>query len=305
MNYGTTRRRAHWMLSLGVVLAIAATACAPTTPPATGSMPATGRFSSELYTNAQLTEVPGVLYGTAENVNGVQVELRLDLFLPPAGGPAARPAAVVVHGGGFSGGTREQMAGTARTYARRGFVAASISYRLDPQASASSARYLSAAVDAIDDGMESVRWLRSNAATYGIDTSRISMIGSSAGGAVALGVAAADDPTPGGPLGGVSPTIAAAVSTGATLTPGIGSLITSEPTAPPSLMLHYQVHTYTYNPAPYTMNTCHGLVAAGAPCRFVTQSGSGHTVSLAAGGPFWSPEIGPFLWEHLRLNAIS
>jgi acetyl esterase/lipase len=293
------------MVVLGAVLAIAATACAPTTPPPTGSMPATGRFSSELYTNAQLTEVPGVIYGTAEDVNGNQVQLRMDLFLPPAGGPAARPAAVIVHGGGFSGGTREQMAGTARTYARRGFVAASISYRLDPQASASSQRYLSAAVDAVDDGMESVRWLRSNASTYGIDTSRISMIGSSAGGAVALGVAAADDPTPGGPLAAVSPTIAAAVSTGATLTPGIGSFVSFEASDAPSLMFHYQVDTVTDYTAEYSKITCDGLVAAGAACRFVTQAGSGHTIPLAAGGAYWSPEIGPFLWEHLRLDAIA
>lgn len=293
------------MLTLGALVAVAATACVPPAPAPTGSMPATGRFSSELYTNAQLTEVPGVLYGTAENVDGNQVQLRMDLFVPPAGGPAARPAAVVVHGGGFSGGTREQMAGTARTYARRGFVAASISYRLDPQASASPARYLSAAVDAIDDGMESVRWLRSNASTYGIDTSRISMIGSSAGGAVALGVAAADDPTPGGPLGSVSPKIAAAVSTGATLAPGHGSLVTFEATDAASLLFHYEVDTVTDYTAAYSRTTCDALVAAGAPCRFVTQAGAGHTVSLAAGGPFWSSEVGPFLWEHLRLDAIA
>lgn len=304
MSRGTNRRHAHWVLVLGAVLAIAATACVPSSPPGS-TIPATGRFSSELYTNAQLTEVPNVLYGTAEDVNGVQVELRMDLYLPPAGGPTARPAAVLVHGGSFAWGSRTHMAGTARTYARRGFVAASISYRLDPQASASTARYMSAAVDAVDDGIESIRWLRSNAATYDIDASRISIIGSSAGGAVALGVAAANDPTPGGPLAGVSSKVAAAVSTGATLTPGIGSLVTFESTDAPSLMFHHQTDTVTDYTAAFSKITCDGLVAAGAACRFVTQPGAGHTVSLAAGGPYWSNEIGPFLWKHLRLNAIS
>lgn len=306
MNTRTDRRRSSRISILAAMVACAAigvAACTPPGPPST--MPASGRFSSELYTDAQLTEVTGIVYGTAEDVNGVEVELRLDLYLPPVGGPAARPAAVLVHGGSFAWGSRTHMSGTARSYARRGFVAASISYRLDPQSTSNMSRYMSAAVDAVDDGIESIRWLRSNAATYGIDTSRISMIGSSAGGAVALGVAAANDPTPGGPLGGLSSRIAAAVSTGATLTPGIGTFVTFESTDAPSLMFHHQTDSVTDYTAAFSKVSCDGLVAAGVPCRFVLQPGSGHIVSMTAGGPYWSNEIGPFLWRHMKLNAIT
>ncbi len=102
---------------------------------------------------------------------------------------------VLIHGGSFSAGDKSQMAGTARTYAQRGYVAASLGYRLDPNASETQERYLSAARDAIDDGMEAARWLRANAATYRIDPTRMAFIGSSAGGAVALGVGVSEDPT--------------------------------------------------------------------------------------------------------------
>jgi hypothetical protein len=42
--------------------------------------------------------------------------------------------------------------------------------------------------------------------------------------------------------------------------------------------------------------------AAGATCDFVLQPGSGHTTNLTPGGPWWTSEIGPFLWLHLGLD---
>ena len=100
---------------------------------------------------------------------------------------------------------------------------------------ADQARWLLAARNAIDDGMESVRWLRSKAATYGFDDTRIAALGSSAGGAIALGIGATDDPTPTGPVAAWSPKIRAAVSTGAHLTPGLDlGLFTLEATDAPA-----------------------------------------------------------------------
>ena len=183
------------------------------------TMPATGRYSSPVYSSSQITVRRALQYGTAPTYLGVVQPLLLDVWTPPAGsGP--RPLVVLVHGGGFQGGTRDQWDGGAMDFATRGYVVASISYRLRP----ASQPLLPKAADAIDDGMESIRWLKANAATYGIDTTRIAMMGTSAGGVVALGVALADDPTPGGPLAAVSPRIDAAVSTGAHLTPGLSTL---------------------------------------------------------------------------------
>jgi acetyl esterase/lipase len=213
---------------------------------------------------------------------------------------------VTVHGGGYISGARSDMAGTARSYARRGFVVANIDYRLDVRATDSPERFLAAAQDAVDDGMEAVRWLKSNAGTYHVDTSRIAVVGSSAGGGVALGVGAGTDPTPGGPLAAYSTAISAAVSTGATLTPGIDAgLISIERTDAPALMFHHDQDSVTQFPADYSRRTCDLLVLAGSRCRWVQQSGSGHTVPVSADGPFWVSEIGPFLWSELRLATAS
>lgn len=275
------------------VVALLAAAC----------MPAEGRYSSVQHQASELTTVADQVYGQAEDHAGVVVPLKLDLFLPPAGGSTTRPTVVLVHGGSFSGGDKSNMAGAARSHAQRGYVAVALGYRLDPGAASSPERYLAAATDAIDDGLEAVRWLRSQAATYRIDPERIAVLGSSAGGAVALGTAAVDDPTPGGPLAAWSPRSNAAVSTGAHLTPGIDlGFVTFEATDSPALMFHYDTDTATGDDAAYARRTCNGLNAAGVTCRFVQQPGSGHTTSLSAGGPWWTNEIGPFLWDQLGLS---
>lgn len=269
------------------------------------TMPSSGRFSTQLYTDAQLQTISGLQYGSAVNVQGQTQSLLLDLYLPPATGQP-RPLAIMVHGGGFMNGDRSQMATAARSYARRGFVAASISYRLNPGMGSNPppAVFLDTALKAVDDGMESVRWLRANAATYGIDPTRVAMVGSSAGGAIALGVGAIEDVSPGGPLAAHSPRIQAAVSTGANLTPGLG-LITFSATDSPSLLFHHETDTVTAMTAADTQATCDALQVAGTTCDLEIQPGSGHTTSVNAGGTWWTPRIGPFLWTHLDLADLA
>lgn len=260
------------------------------------SMPATGRYSSPVHTAAQITTTRGLQYGTARTYQGVLQPLLLDVWTPPAsGGP--RPLVILVHGGGFQGGTRDQWDQGARDFAVRGYVVASISYRLRP----TSEPLLAKAADAIDDGMESVRWLRANAATYGIDPNRIAMMGTSAGGVVALGVALFDDPSPGGPLAGVSPRIDAAVSTGAHLTPGL-SLLTPGPDEPPTLLVHFEIDDTTTNTSDYAFETCAAVRAAGSTCDFEEVPGTGHQSWISPGGPIWAARSGPFLFQHLRLG---
>jgi dienelactone hydrolase len=280
-----------------VVLVVLAVACRP--------IPETGLYSTQQYTDTELISHTGLTYGTAVNVSGQTVSLRLDLYLPPASAPRPLPLVIAIHGGGFVGGDRTQMATAARSYARRGFAAATISYRLRPNLSSTDqAGLFAAALDGMDDGMESVRWLRANAATYGIDTTRIGMVGSSAGGVVAMGTAVHDDPTPGGPLASVSPKINAAVSTGVNLTPGFElGVIQSQPTDAPIMMFHYDTDTVTGQTFAYANQSCDTINAAKAVCRIVRNPGTGHTVSMSAGATFWVDQFGPFLWNHLRLHA--
>jgi acetyl esterase/lipase len=107
--------------------------------------------------------------------------LQLDLAQPKGDGPF--PAILCIHGGGFRGGNREGYDGLCVTLASKGYVAATITYRLAP------AHPFPAAVL---DCKAAVRWLRANAARYHLDPARIGVTGGSAGGHLAqfLGVTA-------------------------------------------------------------------------------------------------------------------
>lgn len=101
--------------------------------------------------------------------------LRLDLAMP-AQGDGPFPAVVCIHGGGWTGGERKQMAGTIEALARRGYVAIAPDYRLAPKH-----RFPAC----IQDCKAAVRWLRANAAEYKVDASNIGAVGLSAGGHLA------------------------------------------------------------------------------------------------------------------------
>jgi acetyl esterase/lipase len=266
------------------------------------SMLASGLYSTPQYDVSQLTQITGIQYGTAVNEQGQHQALTLDLFVPPAlNPPTARPTILLVHGGSFVGGSSSDLAGEARTWAVRGFVAASINYRLASVETVGGAGLLVAASNAIDDAMESVRWLKANAATYGIDPLRIGTVGFSAGGAISIGLAVADDITPTGPLAAYPPTVAAAISTGAHLTPGIeAGVLTFQETDAPIMMFHFDTDTATGDSAAYAFQTCAAVRTAGSTCDFIQQPGSGHTAWLAPGGAWWSNKIGPFIWRWLR-----
>ena len=98
-------------------------------------------------------------------------ELKLDLYAPKGDGPF--PGVVVVHGGGWTGGNKESFRSMAQQLAARGFVAATIEYRL-----AGEAKF----PGAVEDCKAAVRWMRANAKKYHIDPEHIGGVGGSAGG---------------------------------------------------------------------------------------------------------------------------
>jgi arylsulfatase A len=83
------------------------------------------------------------------------------------------PAIVCIHGGGWAKGSRESHGAMAQALASRGYVAATISYRLSGEAKFPAQ---------IHDCKAAVRFLRSHADEYGIDADHIGAIGLSAGG---------------------------------------------------------------------------------------------------------------------------
>jgi acetyl esterase/lipase len=102
-------------------------------------------------------------------------ELKLDLALPVEGkGPY--PCVVCLHGGGWRLGNKRELRGWIEFLARNGFVAASVGYRLAPDSTFPAQ---------IEDAKTAVRFLRANAARYGIDKDRFGALGYSAGGHLA------------------------------------------------------------------------------------------------------------------------
>lgn len=126
---------------------------------------------------------PGAVKGHADLVYLTKPGFRpltLDVYAAPGGG--AKPLVIYIHGGGWMGGTSRNAAAYSNfpavlaNLASRGYVVASVNYRLSGEA-----RFPAAAED-VD---AAIRWLKANAATYGIDKSRVGVWGGSAGGQLA------------------------------------------------------------------------------------------------------------------------
>jgi acetyl esterase/lipase len=97
-------------------------------------------------------------------------QLRADIYQPDGAQPL--PAVLVIYGGGWHSGDRTQLTPIAMRLAERGYVAVATSYRLAP------AYHFPAQ---LRDLQLAVRWMRANAAQYGIDPARIGAWGYSAG----------------------------------------------------------------------------------------------------------------------------
>jgi acetyl esterase/lipase len=103
-------------------------------------------------------------------------DLQLDLYLPKARAGKPLPGVVFVHGGGWRTGVRANFAPMAIRMAERGYAAATVSYRLSPEAPYPAA---------IHDVKAALRWMRAHAGEYGIDPARLAVAGGSAGGQIA------------------------------------------------------------------------------------------------------------------------
>jgi len=100
--------------------------------------------------------------------------LALDLYRPSD--DRARPALLIVHGGGWITGDRTMERAFAKHLAALGWVAVPVSYRLGVPG-----RFPAP----VQDLRAAVRWLRRHAAEQGIDPRRIGIVGGSAGGTLA------------------------------------------------------------------------------------------------------------------------
>lgn len=123
--------------------------------------------------------------------------LYMDIYMPKNDTLSKRPVILFAHSGGFLTGSRhnDDMIAFCDSFARRGYITATFDYRLGMGTTLSIFPlkiYLTeengtrAVYRAVQDSRAAVRFLKHNAETYGIDTTKIYMAGSSAGAFVAL-----------------------------------------------------------------------------------------------------------------------
>lgn len=122
--------------------------------------------------------IPGLIYARRG-----ALDLTLDLYLPeiPGGSAHSRPLPLVVyyHGGGWCRGSSGSPSSVyfGLEVSSLGVAVACVNYRLAPQHPAPAA---------VQDARLAVRWLRSEAPAFGLDSDRVVSMGNSAGGHLAL-----------------------------------------------------------------------------------------------------------------------
>ena len=103
-------------------------------------------------------------------------KLALDIFYPKEKTKQTRAAVLLIHGGGWKSGDKNQNYDQAIKLAENGYVAITVEYRLSLEA-----KYPAAILDV----KSAVQWIRINAKKYQINPNKIAVMGFSAGGQLA------------------------------------------------------------------------------------------------------------------------
>lgn len=114
-----------------------------------------------------------------KNLNYLNLDkqpLPIDVFYPKSHSKKKFPAIIIVHGGGWRSGNRTQHYPLAERLAEKGFVCFTPAYRLSTEALFPAA---------VQDLKAVIRWVRTRADQFHIDTNKVAILGFSAGGQLA------------------------------------------------------------------------------------------------------------------------
>lgn len=256
------------------------------------------RYRDEVFKKVRVQH--DLVYGTGL-VNGQPQDLTLDLYTPKGDDVKKRPVAIWVHGGGFSSGDKATGPAPvlATDFARKGYVTASINYRLlatGPCDGDHVAECYGAAVEAVHDGQAAVAFMRSHAKAYKVDKKRITIGGESAGAITASGVGVLDgDPGDGsGP-----PNPATVVQAWSSISGGLpGALYVDAQSAPGALFGSVDDATV---PSVWSTDTYNALVGLGIASKLTIFPGDVH-VPFTQYGDVIEKQSAKFFYDALDLK---
>jgi acetyl esterase/lipase len=154
------------------------------------------RYKDDVFAEVKKTTV--VYAPTLSHVNSA-MELQMDVYEPVGDALTKRPVVVLAHGGSFIIGDRTMMDRWCKLLAKKGYVAATISYRLYPfllLGFPDSLKIFDTAVKAVGDMRAAVRYFREDAANANLfmaDADHIFVGGYSAGAVTALHLSYLDE----------------------------------------------------------------------------------------------------------------
>lgn len=288
-------------------------------------IPESGLFINQQYQESELSIIYDLEYSRRPNPYGVQysssstqqeeqlqdtIFLHLDLVLPPNPENLLLPMVMMIHGGGFHTGNKEQKLHYAQDYATLGYIGCTINYRLTRQnvIQESDENYIAAVNDAVEDAMNAIRYLKTQSSIYNIDNDRIVTIGNSAGAFISLHNAIDNDESlPDqesiNDYSGISSTVSVSISTGAVFPNEALIHLNFDENDASCLIMHaedYDSVSDTYweeDVIPFY----EAIINSGNHAGLVPQPSGSHGVGV---GPFeeYSEVIIPFIWNQLNLN---
>ncbi len=142
------------------------------------------RYRDKVFSSAAVTR--NIQFGSNTNMDGSPAALYMDFYEPLNDTVKLRPLVICIHGGSLISGGRAEMDSYCTDLAERGYAAATIDYRIGIESPKGVRTILEALLRGVQDTKAAVRYFRSKAAQYGIDTSKIFLEGSSAGSMIAV-----------------------------------------------------------------------------------------------------------------------
>ena len=284
------------------------------------SIAKTGRFCSSVYASSELQHWANQLFSKQANTEQEEyttsvnrateilqdsLNLLMDVTTPPAQDSKQLPLIILLHAGGFTEGSKDDLHSLQQEYAACGYVTATINYRMSYLALSGYYRLTRTLTHATQDLMNAIRYLKQKRVTYNIDTTRIAVVGLSAGGVVALinaceynsfNNASNDYPSH-------SSQIQATITCGAALNGLVYPLLSYNGKTSHVLMWHAKeldaVTGMTWSGE--AAQTSFILKKVTGSCSLIALPNKSHLTSMSPKSEAWK-NMQPFLWKTLRLE---